>query len=147
MSIPPPDLRRFWRFDQLLTVTKGNTHLAIALGLAACRPGRRVRFFTATLVNQLEEAQKQYRLERLLVNLDLVGLLICGERGYPRSAPAAPSCCSGVRRPLRGGAFSRSASGEASSRAGTSRSNQSALPGHPGYEKIRNSGPTCISPT
>src|SRR5512133_1991247 len=37
----------------------GKTHLAIALGLAACRQGRRVRFFTAAgLVTQLEEAQK-----------------------------------------------------------------------------------------
>jgi DNA replication protein DnaC len=33
----------------------GKTHLAIALGLAACRAGKRVRFFTAgTLVTQLE---------------------------------------------------------------------------------------------
>lgn len=32
----------------------GKTHLAIALGLAACRQGRRVRFFTAAaLVNRL----------------------------------------------------------------------------------------------
>ena len=45
----------------------GKTHLAIALGQAACRQGRRVRFFTAAaLVNRLEEAQKQYQLERLL---------------------------------------------------------------------------------
>src|SRR5262245_20610903 len=49
----------------------GKTHLAIALGLAACRQGRRVRFFTAAaLVNRLEEAQKQYQLERLLQQLD-----------------------------------------------------------------------------
>jgi len=45
----------------------GKTHLAIALGLAACRAGRRVRFFTAaTLVNKLEELQKQYGLDRFL---------------------------------------------------------------------------------
>ena len=43
----------------------GKTHLAIALGVAGCRQGRRLRFFTAAgLVNQLEEAQKGYRLER-----------------------------------------------------------------------------------
>jgi DNA replication protein DnaC len=42
----------------------GKTHLAIALGLATCRQGRRVRFFTtAALVNRLEEMQKQYQLE------------------------------------------------------------------------------------
>ena len=35
----------------------GKTHLAIALGLAACRQSRRVRFFTAAnLVTRLEEA-------------------------------------------------------------------------------------------
>ena len=40
----------------------GKTHLATALGLAACRQGKRVRFFTAAaLVTRLEQAQKQYR--------------------------------------------------------------------------------------
>jgi DNA replication protein DnaC len=49
----------------------GKTHLAIALGLAACRAGRRVRFFTAAaLVNHLEETQKQYQLDRFLSQLD-----------------------------------------------------------------------------
>ena len=57
--------------------------LAIALGLAACRQGRRVRFFTtASLVNRLEELQKQYQLERFLTQLDRAGLLICDELGY-----------------------------------------------------------------
>lgn len=38
----------------------GKTHVAIALGLAACRQGKRVRFVTAgALVTQLEEAQKR----------------------------------------------------------------------------------------
>jgi len=61
----------------------GKTHLAIALGLAACRQGRRVRFFTAAgLVNRLEEAQKQYQLERLLNQLDRTDLLLCDELGY-----------------------------------------------------------------
>ncbi|MCZ6816104.1 MAG: IS21-like element helper ATPase IstB, partial [Planctomycetota bacterium] len=61
----------------------GKTHLAIALGLAACRQGRRVRFFTAAqLVNRLEEAQKQYQLDRLLGQLDKTDLLICDELGY-----------------------------------------------------------------
>jgi len=42
-----------------------------------------VRFCTAaTLVNQLEEAQKQYRLERLLTTLGKVDLLIVDELGY-----------------------------------------------------------------
>jgi len=61
----------------------GKTHLAIALGQAACRSGKRVRFFTAaTLVNRLEEAQKQYRLERLLGQLAKADLLIVDELGY-----------------------------------------------------------------
>jgi DNA replication protein DnaC len=61
----------------------GKTHLAIALGLAACRQGKRVRFFPAgTLVTQLEEAQKRYQLERFLGQLDKTDLLICDELGY-----------------------------------------------------------------
>ena len=61
----------------------GKTHLSVALGQAACRAGQRVRFFTAAgLVNQLEEAQKQYRLKRLLSALDKVDLLIVDELGY-----------------------------------------------------------------
>jgi DNA replication protein DnaC len=61
----------------------GKTHLAIAVGLAACRLGKRVRFTTAaTLVTRLEEAQKQYQLERVLSQLDRTDLLICDELGY-----------------------------------------------------------------
>ena len=61
----------------------GKTHLAIALGLAACRGGRRVKFFTAaSLVNRLEEAQHQHGLDRFLKQLDKVDLLICDELGY-----------------------------------------------------------------
>jgi DNA replication protein DnaC len=61
----------------------GKTHLATALGLAACRQGKRVRFFTAAgLVNQLEEAHQQHRLDRLLAQLDRADLLICDELGY-----------------------------------------------------------------
>jgi DNA replication protein DnaC len=61
----------------------GKTHLAVALGLAACRQGRRVRFCTAAgLVNRLEEAQKQYQLDRVLAQLDKADVLICDELGY-----------------------------------------------------------------
>jgi DNA replication protein DnaC len=61
----------------------GKTHLAIALGLAVCRLGRRVRFVTAAnLVTQLEEAQQQHRLERVLSHLDRVDLLVIDELGY-----------------------------------------------------------------
>jgi DNA replication protein DnaC len=61
----------------------GKTHLAVALGLAACRHGQRVRFFTAAgLVNRLEEAQKQYQLDRFLEQLHRADVLICDELGY-----------------------------------------------------------------
>lgn len=61
----------------------GKTHLAVALGQAACRAGKRVKFYTAqALVNQLEEAQKNYRLERMLTMLNKVELLIVDELGY-----------------------------------------------------------------
>lgn len=61
----------------------GKTHLATALGLAACRQGKRVRFYTAAgLVNKLEQAQKLYQLERFLGQLDKTDLLICDELGY-----------------------------------------------------------------
>jgi DNA replication protein DnaC len=61
----------------------GKTHVAIALGLAACRQGKRVRFVTAAdLVLRLEQAQKQYQLEKVLNQLDKTDLLICDELGY-----------------------------------------------------------------
>lgn len=61
----------------------GKTHVATALGLAACRQGRRVRFFTAAcLVTRLEEAQQQYQLDRFLSQLDRAALLIVDELGY-----------------------------------------------------------------
>jgi DNA replication protein DnaC len=61
----------------------GKTHISIGLGLAACRAGLRVRFFTAAeLVNRLEKEQKQYTLDRFLAQLDRVHLLICDELGY-----------------------------------------------------------------
>jgi DNA replication protein DnaC len=61
----------------------GKTHVAIALGLAICRLGQRVRFVTAaSLVTQLEEAQQQHRLDRLLGQLNRLDLLIIDELGY-----------------------------------------------------------------
>jgi DNA replication protein DnaC len=61
----------------------GKTHVSIGLGLAACRAGLKVRFFTAAaLVSQLEKEQKQYTLDRFLRQLDRAQLLICDELGY-----------------------------------------------------------------
>ena len=81
----------------------GKTHIAIALGQAACRAGLRVRFFTAAeLVSQLEKEQKQYTLDRFLAPLERAHLLICDELGYVTLEPrwrraAVPR----LRRPLR----------------------------------------------
>jgi DNA replication protein DnaC len=61
----------------------GKTHVATALGLALCRIGQRVRFVTAAgLVTQLETAQQQHRLDRVLAQLDRLNLLIVDELGY-----------------------------------------------------------------
>jgi DNA replication protein DnaC len=61
----------------------GKTHIAVGWGLAACRAGLRVRFFTAAeLVSRLELEQKQYTLDRFLGQLDRAHLLICDELGY-----------------------------------------------------------------
>ncbi len=66
----------------------GKTHAAIALGLALCRLGKRVRFTTAAgLVTHLEEAQQQHRLDRLLTALDRLDLLIVDELGYLSPQP------------------------------------------------------------
>ncbi len=55
----------------------------MALGNSAARHGHKVRFFTAAgLVNQLEEKQKSYQLDRFLNQLDRTDLLICDELGY-----------------------------------------------------------------
>lgn len=61
----------------------GKAHISIGLGLAACRAGLRVRFFTAAeLVSRLEKEQKQYTLDRFLQQLDRAHLLIIDELGY-----------------------------------------------------------------
>ena len=66
----------------------GKTHVATALGLAACRLGRRVRFVTvAGLVTELAEAQAEHRLSRLEAALDRLDLLICDELGFVRLDP------------------------------------------------------------
>jgi DNA replication protein DnaC len=61
----------------------GKTHLATALGMEACRQGKRVVFYTAAeLVNLLLEAQAQYRLSRVEHRLNQWDLLIVDELGY-----------------------------------------------------------------
>jgi DNA replication protein DnaC len=64
-------------------VGAGKTHLAIALGIAACDLGYRTRFWrTAALVNALTEAKRQGNLSRFMKQFDKLDLLICDEWGY-----------------------------------------------------------------
>jgi DNA replication protein DnaC len=61
----------------------GKTHLATALGMEACKQGKKVLFFSAAeLINALVEAQSQYRLSRFEHRLEGQDLLIIDELGY-----------------------------------------------------------------
>ena len=61
----------------------GKTHLATALGFAACCHGYKVRFFGCTsLVTQLLEAREDRQLQRLLNQFEKHHLLILDELGY-----------------------------------------------------------------
>ena len=61
----------------------GKTHIALALGLAACQRGHRVRFTTASaLVSALIEAREEKYLLRLQKQLAAYELLIVDELGF-----------------------------------------------------------------
>jgi DNA replication protein DnaC len=61
----------------------GKTHVALALGLAACQKGHSVAFTTAAaLVHELMEARNEHRLRALQKHLNTVKLLIVDELGY-----------------------------------------------------------------
>jgi len=61
----------------------GKTHIALALGLAACQRGFRVRFLTAAaLVGELIEARDEKYLRRFQKQLTAHELLIIDELGY-----------------------------------------------------------------
>jgi DNA replication protein DnaC len=61
----------------------GKTHVALALGLAACQRGHRVRFTTAAaLVHELMEARDEKRLLRFQKQLASYELLIVDELGF-----------------------------------------------------------------
>jgi DNA replication protein DnaC len=61
----------------------GKTHIALALGLAACQRGHRVRFLTAAaLVGELIEARDEKYLRRFQKQLAAHELLIIDELGY-----------------------------------------------------------------
>jgi len=66
----------------------GKTHVALALGLAACQKGFTVAFTTAAaLVNQLMEARDEKRLLKMQRDLAAVKLLIVDELGYVPLSP------------------------------------------------------------
>jgi DNA replication protein DnaC len=69
----------------------GKTHIALALGLAACQKGYRVRFATAAgLVHELMEARDEKRLLRIQKQLAGYQLLVIDELGFvPLSRTAA----------------------------------------------------------
>ena len=61
----------------------GKTHLATALGFAACSQGKRVRFLTTTgLVTQLLEQRETRTLQRLHKQLERLDVLVLDELGY-----------------------------------------------------------------
>jgi len=66
----------------------GKTHVALALGLAACQKGFTVAFTTAAaLVSQLLEARDERRLLKLQRDLASAKLLIIDELGYVPLSP------------------------------------------------------------
>jgi len=68
---------------QVLSSGVGKTHLAIALGLAACGQGREVRFSRLTeLITLLMEARDEKQLLRFRKQIKQLDLLILDELGY-----------------------------------------------------------------
>lgn len=67
----------------------GKTHLATALGIAACQQGHKVRFFRVTeLITLLLEAREEKELTRLKRQLSRLDLLILDELGYVPASKA-----------------------------------------------------------
>jgi len=61
----------------------GKTHLALGLASAACREGRRVRFWTAAgLVNELIQAQDEHRLHKFIASALKLDLVVLDELGF-----------------------------------------------------------------
>src|SRR5262245_10534834 len=67
----------------------GKTHLATALGMAACAQGKKVRFWRVTeLITTLREAEQDRQLLRLRHQLARLDLLILDEFGYVPASKA-----------------------------------------------------------
>lgn len=66
----------------------GKTHVATGIALAACRQGRRVRFYNAAgLVNELTLAQDEHRLHRFLASALKHHLIVLDELGFIPFSP------------------------------------------------------------
>ena len=66
----------------------GKTHVAIALALAACRQGHKVRFYNAAgLVNELILAQDEHCLPRFLATALKQHLIVLDELGFIPFSP------------------------------------------------------------
>jgi DNA replication protein DnaC len=80
----------------------GKTHLALALGLAACQKGFRVRFTTAaSLAHELIEAKDERRLMRFQKMLSSFELLIIDELGFVPLSKTGAELLRSVQPPLR----------------------------------------------
>jgi DNA replication protein DnaC len=67
----------------------GKSHIASGLALAACRQGYKVRFYTAAgLVNELQVAQDEHRLSKMLNGVLKQQLVVLDELGF---IPFSPS--------------------------------------------------------
>lgn len=61
----------------------GKSHVATGLALAACRQGRRVRFYNVTgLINELSQAHTEHRLSRFISQSLKQHLIILDEFGF-----------------------------------------------------------------
>ena len=61
----------------------GKTHLATALGVAACKKGKRIRFCTtAGLINEMLEAKDSHALNKFQARLLKFDLVVLDELGY-----------------------------------------------------------------
>lgn len=69
----------------------GKTHIAISIGTAAITLGFRVRFITVMqIVQELLQAESEYRLPRYLRSWDKFDLVVLDELGYVSLAQGGP---------------------------------------------------------
>jgi len=80
----------------------GKTHIALALGLAACQKGYRVRFTTAaSLVHELIEAKDEKWLMRYQKQMATYELLIVDELGFVPLSKTGADCSLSLQPALR----------------------------------------------